>query len=321
MYDIQRLREWHERIADLAATAQPRASIIVPPRSAARGNPAVVAGSFNPPTDAHLSLYEGALGQGDIDVVWFSLAVQTVDKEHVTGASLEDRLCMLAELANLHPEIGVVLCNRGLYVEQAEALRSAIVAPQQELVFAVGYDKIQQILDPRYYADREASLARLFSLGRFLVAERNGYGNAALGELLGNEENQPYRQRIAALTTLPADHDPALSSTSVRTAYVRASDLEAEATSVPRSVRAFLDETGVYAAPTVLSNGESIDRYALRQRLLEIFLAEQDTAFSAEEFHAAITLAKEESARGTDLRRNLVQRESDLQAIRTHLTI
>ena len=68
---------------------------------------------------------------------------------------------MLAMLAKTRSNVGVVLCNRGLYVEQAEALRQRILAPGQELVFVVGFDKIQQIVDPRYYADRDASLNRL----------------------------------------------------------------------------------------------------------------------------------------------------------------
>ena len=125
---------------------------------------------------------------------------------------------MLAMLAETRSNVGVVLCNRGLYVEQAEALRRKTVPPGQELVFVVGFDKIQQILDPRYYTDREASLNRLFSLARFLVAERDAHGSQALEALLSEPANRAYRGRIAELTTLPGDHDPALSSTSVRTA-------------------------------------------------------------------------------------------------------
>ena len=163
MYDVQRLRAWHRHVAALAHVSPPEARVVVPPGAPAIRPPkkesdrnvAVVAGSFNPVTYAHLSLCDGALQQPNIDAVWFLLAIHTVDKEEVTGACLEDRLCMLETLTQSRPNLGVVLCNRGLYVDQAEALRRAIVAPGRELVFVVGYDKIQQILDPRYYTDRK----------------------------------------------------------------------------------------------------------------------------------------------------------------------
>ena len=218
IYSVPRLRDWHAHIAALAGVTPPEVRIIVPPQTESRGDTAVIAGSFNPATNAHLSLCHGALQQAHIDVVWLLLAIHTVDKEEITGAGLEDRLCMLEMLVAARPNVGIVLCNRGLYVEQATALRNTLVPAGRELVFAVGYDKIQQILDPRYYADREASLDQLFSLSRFLVAERGAHGAEDLGSLLDQEANRTYRQRITALTTLPAYHDPALSSTGVRAA-------------------------------------------------------------------------------------------------------
>lgn len=265
----------------------------------------MIAGSFNPATAAHLSLCDGALRQADVGVVWLSLAVQTVDKEHVTGAVLEDRLCMLEMLVDSRPRVGVVLCNRGLYVEQAEALSGILVSPGQELVFVVGFDKIQQILDARYYVDRAASLDRLFGLSRFLVAERGAHDAQALDALIAQPANHPYRERIAALTTMPASHNPVLSSTSVRAAYAQGAQDAAGAQRVPPPVRDFIAATGVYASPVVLPSGETIDRYGLRLRIRDVLLAESNREFTEVEFQAAVALATSDSEAGRSLRRLL----------------
>lgn len=316
IYDVQRLRAWHAHVAALADVSAPKARVIVSPHAESCGNVAVVAGSFNPATNAHLSLCDGALRQPDVGVVWLSLAVHTVDKEQVTGATLEDRLCMLEMLVDSRPNVGVVLCNRGLYVEQAEALQRLLVSAGQELVFVVGFDKILQILDPRYYADRAASLDTLFGLARFLVAKRGPYGAQALDDLLALKANRPYRERIAALTTLPAYHDPAVSSTSVRTTYVQGAQGVAGGEQIPIPVRSFIAATGVYEPPLALPSGETIDRYALRSRLRDALLAEPSSQVSASEFHAAFTLAATDSEAGRTMRRLLVQEETTLREVR-----
>lgn len=311
IYDVRQLRAWHAQIAELDNAAAPRASVILPPAATSRakpgGNVAVIAGSFNPATNAHLSLCDGALQQPDVGAVWLSLAVHTVNKEQITGACLEDRLCMLTMLARSRPNVGVVLCNRGLYADQAEALRREVVGAGQELVFVVGFDKVQQILDPRYYADREASLERLFALARFLVAERDAHGSQALDALLREPANRAYRGSIAEMTTLPADHDPVLSSTSVRAAHAQGRGGAAEACSVPGPVRAFIAATGVFAAPTVLPSGEMIDRYGLRLWLLGALFAEPEWRVPAAKFEAAVALATSDSDTGRTLRRLLMQ--------------
>ena len=319
IYDVQRLRAWRAHIAAIADISAPEARAIVLPREEPSGSVAVVAGSFNPATTAHLSLCDGALRQPDVGVVWLSLAVHTVDKEQVTGGTLEDRLCMLEMLVESRPNVGVVLCNRGLYVEQAEALQRTLAAGGQELVFVVGFDKILQILDPRYYTDREASLDRLFGLARFLVAKRGAYGAQALDDLLDQEANRPYRGRIAALTTLPAYHDPALSSTSVREAYVQGTQGMAGGEQIPAPVQSFIAATGVYESPLALPGGETIDRYALRSRILHALLAEPESDFSAAESHAAVALAATDSEAGRELRRLLAHEGVTLREIHEHL--
>ena len=183
-------------------------------------------------------------------------------------------------------------------------------------MFVVGYDKIQQILDSRYYADREASLDQLFSLSSFLVAERGDHGAEDLGSLLDQEANRTYRQRITALTTLPVYHDPALSSTGVRTANARGAGRAVSAQSVPGPVQAFIETTGVYAAPVALPSGETIDRYEVRLKILEALFAEPESDFSPGEFRAAVSLATKETDTGRALRHLLAQDSVSLRAIR-----
>ena len=87
-----------------------------------------------------------------------------MDKEVVSGALLEDRLLLLDLLTEADARLGVVALNRGLYVDQARIVRAAY--PELGgLVFLVGFDKIVQIFDPRYYDDRDAALDALFAAG------------------------------------------------------------------------------------------------------------------------------------------------------------
>src|SRR5439155_697733 len=73
---------------------------------------------------------------------------------------------------------GALLQNRGLYAEQALAIREAWPA-LEELTFVVGMDKVAQIFDRRYYDDFESSLAALFRYSRLLVAARGSLDRVA----------------------------------------------------------------------------------------------------------------------------------------------
>lgn len=203
---------------------------------------AVLAGSFNPPTRAHVGVAEAALAAGRFDRVLFTIAVRTIDKEHAAGASLAERFAMLAALVAAEPRFVAVACNRGLYVDQAEAIQAAF-APA-DLAFVVGYDKIVQILDPKYYVDRDAALRRLFAAARFLIAPRAGAGEQKLQQLFAQPENQPYADRISylPLDTLAAA-ERALSSTHVRELLARGEDVSAAA---PPAVLPVLRQISAY---------------------------------------------------------------------------
>jgi hypothetical protein len=184
------------------------------------------------------------------------LSVRTVDKERVTGILLEDRLWLLCRLL---PDVGdgaaVLALNRGLYVEQAAALRASLLQ-LRELVFVVGFDKMVQILDTRYYQDREAALRELFGIARFLVAPRDHFTVADVRRLLAEPENRRYADRV---TTLPLD--PALATVSSTDARSLAGTGQLPSSLVPPLVERFVLESGCFS-----ESGQ--ERYAQRAAAL-----------------------------------------------------
>jgi len=163
VYDLKRLFALREALETLDPAAPPTARLLHPQAVAPLRRIGILCGSFNPLTLAHTELAARACQVFQLECVFFTLAKVTVDKEQVTGLGLEDRLLLLSLYAQRHDHVGVAVVNRGLYFEQAQALR-ALLGEQSELSFVVGMDKLLQILDPRYYQDREAALHQLFAL-------------------------------------------------------------------------------------------------------------------------------------------------------------
>lgn len=218
---------------------------------------AILSGSFNPLTGAHVALADAAERSGFEPVV-FLLSTLTVDKERLEGARLEDRLLVLELHARHRPGRAVALINRGLYFEQAGLLRT-VLPSVDELTFVVGFDKIVQILDPRYYDDREIALAALFDLASFAVAPRESADRAALAALLRRPENRPYAERVQYLP-LPAELRKVASS--------RARAELAEGGPVPTELapeaRAFVLATGCYGPPRPGPDGRPVEPYLER---------------------------------------------------------
>jgi nicotinic acid mononucleotide adenylyltransferase len=149
---------------------------------------------------------------------------------------------MLELLVAEQPRFAVILTSRGLYVDQALAVQRAF-APR-DLAFVVGFDKIVQIFDPRYYDDREEALCRLFELARFQVAPRDGTGTAELAALLARPENQPYAARVAWLPLdALAEREQRLSSTLVRQLLAEGQDVS---WAVPEAVARYIKQTDCY---------------------------------------------------------------------------
>ena len=187
---------------------------------------AVVSGAFHPPTLAHRALARAALRAG-ADAVLFALGTVTLDKDE-SGLALEERVELLDELTADDDRLGIVVHNAGLYADQAVALRRAI-PHVRELVFVVGMDKLPQLLDPRYYADIERDLARLFTLASLWVAPRGDGSYREFLALLSRSVVKPHRDRISWLPL--SRRWRGVSATGVRAALARGDD---EVDALPR---------------------------------------------------------------------------------------
>lgn len=264
VYDLPRLLWLRQEIAELARAEEPALRLLRPPDGAPRLM-AVLAASFNPLTRAHEAIVAAGLAHG-ADAALLLLPLRALDKEGVERATLADRALVALAWAERRGHVAVALANRGLYRDQALLLAGRF--PSAHIAFLAGYDKVVQIFDHRYYHERDAALRELFAAARLWVAPRAGQGAAELGALLDRTENQPFAGHLELLP-LGAAVD-ALSSTLVREAARSGGDWEAL---VSAETAAFMRETQPYAAPVALDDGEVVDVYGLRQRLLDAIAA------------------------------------------------
>jgi len=257
----------YKRIQVLLDQLDPQApsqALVVPGSLVPEGKIIVFPGSFNPPTIAHLALLKHAWQFARVHEpmhVYAALSTHITDKERIQRPLLLDRIALLETVLRNHVRhTGVILFNRGLYVEQAAAVHSTFPLVS-DLYFLIGFDKIVQIFDPRYYNDRDQSLQELFKLADFLVAPRGEAGPEELDKLLGRPENRQYAGHVHALP-LSATYRY-ISSTSIRQV------LSAHEQEVPSEVRRFILETHVYEPPLELQDGTKIDQYGERMRGIE----------------------------------------------------
>jgi nicotinamide-nucleotide adenylyltransferase len=257
----------YKRIQVLLDQLDPQApsqALVVPGSPVPKGKIIVFPGSFNPPTLAHLALlkqaWQFARAHGPMRV-YAALSTHITDKERVQRPLLLDRIALLETVLRNHVRhTGIMLFNRGLYVEQAEAIRSAF--PQvSDLYFLIGFDKILQIFDPHYYKDRDQALHELFELADFLVAPRGEAGPEELDNLLSRPENRQYAAHVHALPLNATYRN--ISSTNIRQA------LSAHEQEVPPEVRRFIHQTHAYETPVVLPDGTKVDQYGKRMLAIE----------------------------------------------------
>ena len=218
---------------------------------------AILPGSFDPPTAAHLMLAERALSDG-YDRVLFLIAARTVGKRG-HGMLTEDRLLALRALGGDRFSVGI--CSHGLYADQARAART--VAEAAEITFLVGSDKVLQIFDHGWYADRDRALDQLFDHARLVVAPRSDQADR-LRAVLDAPENARWSSRVSVTRLHPAVGD--LSSTRVRGLLRAGAD---PAGLVPTAVADVLSQTGAFAPPIVVA-GEEVEPYEVRRRLIEM---------------------------------------------------
>jgi len=262
-YTIQRFKRIQVLLDQLDPQA-PSQALVVPDSPAPEGKIIVFPASFNPPTFAHIALlkqaWQFARVHGPMHI-YAALSTHITDKEGVERPLLLDRINLLETVLRKHVRhTGIILFNRGLYVEQAEAVHSAF--PQvSNLYFLIGFDKIVQIFDPHYYEDRDLALHELFELADFLVAPRAEAGPEELSILLDRPENRQYAGHVHALPLSTVYRY--ISSTRIR------QGLSAHEQEVPTEVRRFIHETHAYEPPLELQDGTKIDQYGERMRAIE----------------------------------------------------
>ncbi|HEV8420118.1 MAG TPA: adenylyltransferase/cytidyltransferase family protein [Actinomycetota bacterium] len=162
---------------------------------------ALLSGSFDPLTIGHVALAEAALNHANLMLLVYS--VRTQPKEPgVPGPLLseEERLAVLEAFCEARPGIEPALCSHGLLAEQVEAAAARFSAPDIALV--MGSDKVRQLLDPRWYQDRELALGTLFSRANVFYAVRSE-DEGVVEELLQQPENSRWRERFVRLDVPP----------------------------------------------------------------------------------------------------------------------
>lgn len=191
----------------------------------------LVAGSFDPMTVAHAALAE-ALGTDLTLLVW---SPATLPKETGPGGAPspplvepETVLASLVSWCEPRPWARTAVSSHGLLVDQVEAAAASF--PRSRLVLGMGSDKLRQLLDRRWYKDRDSVLDRLFDRAEVATAARSGAGPDVADE-------PRWAGRIRAVR-LPAEV-AAVSSRSVREAVRAGRDVSSI---VPPEVLPFVRE-------------------------------------------------------------------------------
>jgi nicotinic acid mononucleotide adenylyltransferase len=143
------------------------------PDPGAVGSLAMLAGSFDPITVGHEALAREALWRSEAVALVYS--VRTLPKEGPGPPPLlheRARLHVLARFCAARPGHVIGLASHGLLAEQVDA--AAELLPEARLWSVMGSDKLLQVLDPKWYADPDEALTRLFSKAGVLYADRKG---------------------------------------------------------------------------------------------------------------------------------------------------
>jgi nicotinate (nicotinamide) nucleotide adenylyltransferase len=199
----------------------------------------VLSASFNPMTNAHVKMIEASEKNYELDEILLLLAKANVDKD-ITGASLEERLLMIKLYAQKRPQFSVAVSSHGKFVEKVKAIRP-LYLPDTEIYFIIGYDTLKRLFDPKYYHDMEAELTELFSMSRFIVANRNENDAEIIEKLLSRQENKTYAEKFN-LIKLPPFYAH-ISSTEVRNRIQSKQSID---DLVPPEILAYLRKTDLY---------------------------------------------------------------------------
>lgn len=164
-------------LAGLRPGGRPRL-VVWPDSDGAPASVALLSGSFDPVTNAHLELARAAREHADLAVLTYS--VRTLPKEPGAAGPLlteDERLRVLADVCAARPGLAVGLCSHGLLADQVAAATDRF--PGARISVILGTDKLAQLFDPVWYEDREATLGALFAAADLRYAVRAGEDAAA----------------------------------------------------------------------------------------------------------------------------------------------
>jgi nicotinate-nucleotide adenylyltransferase len=129
---------------------------------------AVLAGSFNPPTRAHLALAQAALSEADEVLL---VLPRVFPHKPYEGASFEQRIGMLRAATTAETRFSIGASGGGLFIEIARECRDAY-GTGVELFFLCGRDAAERIVNWDY--GRPGAIAEQFREYGLLVAPRAG---------------------------------------------------------------------------------------------------------------------------------------------------
>ena len=232
--DYERYTELFNR---LDPTASPRIELVhraESPISEPGKKLGIFSGSFNPLTLAHTKMIDGTLAEYQLDGLLLLLAKANVDKT-VFGLPLAARLLTLEKYTENQERFSVGVSSHGRYIDKVTALK-AILPPETEFHFIVGYDTLVRIFDSKYYTDFHAELGELFIEARFIVANRAESDIETIESFMNQPEIRRYTPYVLCLP-LPNVY-AYMSSTEVRELLKRGESIEHL---VPSSILAMLD--------------------------------------------------------------------------------
>ena len=169
--------------------------------SRAAGKPArlgILAGSFNPPTRAHLALASAGLAYVDEVVL---VLPRLFPHKSYEGADFVQRAVMIRAALGSHPCLSAAANDGGLFADIATECH-AIYGPDTQLAFLCGRDAAERIVNWDY--GEPGAIERMLGTFHLLVASRQG----------SYEPPGPLRHRIRTLP-ISADLD-AISASEVR---------------------------------------------------------------------------------------------------------
>lgn len=132
----------------------------------------ILAGTFNPPTRAHLALARAALAL--VDEVLFALP-QAFPHKGYEGAGFHERLQMLDAALRAEPRCSLAATEGGLFIEIARECRPAYPS-QTELYFVCGRDAAERIVNWDYGCP--GAIQEQLREYQLLVAPRQGVWQA-----------------------------------------------------------------------------------------------------------------------------------------------